>query len=314
MPHTEKLDKEGEIWAVGGGKGGTGKTFLTSSLGTYLARKGRQVVLVDMDIGGANLHTFFGLDHPSRSLTSFFETGATLSDLVVQTEIESMALITGDIHSLSNESIKFSQKLKLFRQIMKLQAQNVIIDLGAGSHANTLDTFLIADKMIIVLTPEIIAVENMYHFIKNALFRKIKKTLKDHGFKEIVQHVWDRRDGNGIKNLHDLIDHLKVGFPYIGTILDDELRNFQIYLVLNMVRSPQDIQIGASIKSVLMKYFGVPVRYVGYIEYDDAVWRSVRERKPFMMNYLATGCAKEIENLAENIVQNRDIAVQGSLR
>jgi flagellar biosynthesis protein FlhG len=145
------------------------------------------------------------------------------------------------------------------------------------------------------------------------LFRKIKKTLKDYGFKEIVQHVWDRREGYGLKNLKDLIDHLKDGFPYIGTILDNELRNFQIYLVLNMVRSNQDIQIGASIKSVLMKYLGVPVRYVGYVEYNDAVWRSVRERKPFMMNYLATGCAREIENLVENIIQNRDIAIPGGL-
>jgi len=313
MPQTAKPEKEGEIWAVGGGKGGTGKTFITSSLGTYLAQKGRRVILVDMDIGGANLHSFFGLDRPARSLTSFFETGATLSDLVVQTEIETMSLITGDIHSLSTESIRFSQKLKLFRQIMKLHAQNVIIDLGAGSHANTLDTFLIADKMIVVLAPEIIAIENMYHFIKNALFRRVKNILKDYGFKEIVQHVWDRREESGVKNIKDLIDHLKDGFPYIGTILDDELRNFQIYLILNMVRSNQDIQIGASIKSVLMKYLGVPIQYVGYVGYHDAVWRSVRERKPFMMNYLTTGCAKEIETLVENIVQARDIAVPGGL-
>jgi flagellar biosynthesis protein FlhG len=313
MPQTEKPEKECEIWAVGGGKGGTGKTFITSSIGTYLARKGRQVVLVDMDIGGANLHSFFGLERPTRSLTSFFETGATLSDLVVRTEIESMTLITGDIHSLSTESLKFSQKLKLFRQIMKLHAQNVIIDLGAGSRANTLDTFLLAEKMIIVLTPEIIAIENMYHFIQNALFRKIKKTLTDYGFKETVQQIWDRRVEYGVKNLKDLIDHLKDGFPYIGMILDNELRNFQIYLILNMVRSNQDIQIGTSIKSVLKRYLGVPVRYVGYIAYDDAVWRSVRERKPFMMNYLSTGCAKEIETLVENIIRAGDIAVPGGL-
>jgi len=304
--------REGEIWAVGGGKGGTGKTFFTSSTGMHLAKKGRNVVLVDMDIGGANLHSFFGINRPQKSLTSFFEMGATLSDLVAETNQPGISLITGDVHSIASDKITFSQKLKLFRQIMKLNAQNVIIDLGAGSHNNTLDTFLIADKMIVVLVPEVIAIENMYHFIKNSLFRKVKKTLKDYGFKEIVQHIWDRREGYGITNLRELIDYLKESFSYIGTILDHELAAFRIHLVLNMVRTNQDILLGSSIKSVMRKYLGIPILYSGYIEYNDAVWKSVRERRPFMLNYNTTECAKEIEIIIDNVIKGRDIAIGGA--
>jgi flagellar biosynthesis protein FlhG len=311
MPQTTRTDKEGEIWAIGGGKGGTGKTFFASSTGTQLAKKGRRVVLVDMDIGGANLHSFFGINRPQKSLTSFFETSAKLIDLAVSTDLPNMSLITGDIHSIASDNIKFVQKLRLFRQIMKLNVQNVIIDLGAGSHANTLDTFLIADKMIVVLVPEVIAVENMYHFIKNTLFRKVKLTLKDYGFKEIVQHIWDRRQSYGIKNLKDLIDYLKASFSYIGTILDGELANFKIHLVVNMVRSNQDILLGASIKSVLAKFLGVPILYSGYVEYNDVVWKSVRERKPFMLNYTATGCAKQVETIVDNIMHGREVSVPG---
>ncbi len=278
----------------------------------HLAKKGRNVVLVDMDIGGANLHSFFGINRPQKSLTSFFEMGATLSDLVAETNQPGISLITGDVHSIASDKITFSQKLKLFRQIMKINAQNVIIDLGAGSHNNTLDTFLIADKMIVVLVPEVIAIENMYHFIKNSLFRKVKKTLKDYGFKEIVQHIWDRREGYGITNLRELIDYLKESFSYIGTILDHELAAFRIHLVLNMVRTNQDILLGSSIKSVMRKYLGIPILYSGYIEYNDAVWKSVRERKPFMLNYNTTECAKEIEIIIDNVIKGRDIAIGGA--
>ncbi len=309
---TAKVEaKEGEIWAFGGGKGGTGKTFITSCVGTYLARRGRRVVLVDMDIGGANLHSFIGVSRPQKSLTDFFESGTSLSDLAVRTEVENLALITGDIYSLTSDTIKFTQKMKLFRQLMKLNAQHVIIDLGAGSHLNTLDTFLIADKMTVVLVPEIIAVENMYHFVKNALFRKVKKTLKEYGFREIAQHIWDRRQSYGIKSLKDLIDYLKDSFPYLGTILDQELAGFQIFLVLNMVRTEQDIILGASIKSVLMKYLGIPVHFTGRIEYEDAVWKSVRERKPFMLNYLSSDCAKAMESLADNLMQGKEVEISG---
>jgi len=312
MAQTTKI-REGEIWAVGGGKGGTGKTFITSCAATQLAKKGRNVVLVDMDFGGANLHSFFGINRPQKSLTSFFEMGASLSDLVAKVDTANISLVTGDIDSLSSDKITFSQKLKLFRQIMKLNAQNVIIDLGAGSHNNTLDTFLIADKMIVVLVPEVIAIENMYHFIKNALFRKVKKTLKEYGFKEIVQHIWDRRQSYGVGNLKELIDYLKGSFSYIGTVLDHELAGFRVHLVLNMVRTNQDILLGASVKSVMMKYLGVPIHYVGYVEYNDAVWKSVRERKPFMLNYLSTSCAKEIEALVENLIKGREVNITGAL-
>ena len=57
-----------QIWSVGGGKGGIGKSLLTAALGWHLARLGKRVVLVDADLGGANLHTCLGLSGPSRSL------------------------------------------------------------------------------------------------------------------------------------------------------------------------------------------------------------------------------------------------------
>jgi MinD-like ATPase involved in chromosome partitioning or flagellar assembly len=50
------------IIPVGGGKGGIGKSFVTANLGSLLAGRGEQVAVVDLDLGGPNLHTFFGLE------------------------------------------------------------------------------------------------------------------------------------------------------------------------------------------------------------------------------------------------------------
>ena len=305
-------EKEGKIWAIGGGKGGTGKTFITSSIGTYLAKNRRRVVLIDVDIGGANLHSFLGINRPKKSLTNFFDMGTPLKNLAVKTGIENMSLISGDVHSLSSDSIKFTQKLKLFRHIMKLNRQYVIIDLGGGSHNNTIDTFLIADKMIAVVEPEIIAVENMYHFIKNALFRKLRMSLKEYGFKEIIDHMWERREKYRIKNLRELIDCLKDSFSYIGDILDNEISEFTIYLILNKIRSSQDIFIGSSLKSIFLKYLGINAKFVGYIEYDDSIWRSVRERRPFMLNYSLSRSAKEIEAFTENLIRGKELKLMRS--
>jgi flagellar biosynthesis protein FlhG len=307
----EKLEtaKEGKIWAIGGGKGGTGKTFITSAMGTYLAGKGKKVVLIDVDIGGANLHSFLGIDRPKKSLTDFFETGASLNKLAVRTGIDNMSLITGDIHSLASDNIKFTQKLKLFRHIMKLNKHYVLIDLGGGSHKNTIDAFLMADKMIVILEPEITAVENMYHFIKNVLFRKLRMSLREYGFKEFVEQVWEEREAYNIKSLRELIDFIRDNFSYVGDIIDRELSDFMLYLILNKVRSSDDILIGPSIKSIFMKYLGLRTKFVGFIEYDDSVWRSIRERRPFMLNYPSSSCAKEIEVFTENLLQGKEISL-----
>src|ERR1700761_5318102 len=61
-----------QIWAVGGGKGGVGKSLVASSLAIALSRMGNKVIAVDLDLGGANLHTTLGLDLPKQTLGDFF--------------------------------------------------------------------------------------------------------------------------------------------------------------------------------------------------------------------------------------------------
>jgi flagellar biosynthesis protein FlhG len=56
------------IWTIGGGKGGSGKSFITANIGICLSKLGVRVILIDADLGGANLHTFLGIPPPNLSL------------------------------------------------------------------------------------------------------------------------------------------------------------------------------------------------------------------------------------------------------
>jgi len=290
--NTEKAHPGGQIWAVAGGKGGTGKTFLVSGISTYLAKKQNRVTMVDLDLGGANLHSFFGLTSLRPSLTSFFEFGSRLDEISSATGIENLSLITGNAESMTSGTIKSSQKLKLYRQMAKLNTQYMIVDLGAGCHPNTLDTFIIADRMITVMVPEITSAENMYVFIKNALFRKVKAALKGPQFK-------------------DLIDHIRYHSAEADETLGRELAGFKIHILVNMTRDHKDVALGFAVKSVLQKYLGLDACYSGMVEYDDAVRQSVREARPFMLNHLSSPCSKQVEDLTENIVQGRDVRLPG---
>jgi flagellar biosynthesis protein FlhG len=55
-------------YPIGGGKGGSGKSFITASLGVSLAKEGKRVLLIDLDLGGSNLHSFLGLKNTEIGL------------------------------------------------------------------------------------------------------------------------------------------------------------------------------------------------------------------------------------------------------
>ncbi len=301
------MEKVGEIWAIGGGKGGTGKTFIASGVGGYLAQKDKRVVLVDVDIGGANLHTFLGVARPKKSLSDFFDLNVPLENLIVPTGIGNMHLVTGDVNSLSSANVTFTQKLKLFRHIIKLHAHYVLIDLAAGCSYNTLDTFLIADKMIVVLVPEVIAIENMYHFIKNAFFRRVKKCLSAGPYRDTVEVMWKKRSEKGRQNVSEFIPILKRVSSEVKAIVEEEQAKFKVHLIINKVRASEDIYLGASLRNLLLRYLGIQSEYSGFIEYDESIWHALRRDQPFMESFASSRFGGEIKSCAENLIAGKGI-------
>jgi flagellar biosynthesis protein FlhG len=196
------------------------------------------------------------------------------------------------------------------RHIKKISADYVIIDLAAGSTFNTIDTFLLADKMVVVIIPDLTSIENMYYFLKNAFFRRLIGSLNSHGFKDLVLSTWKNRWAYNITNLKQLVDYLKGLSEPIKEIIEQELSNFGVHLILNMTRTNQQVSIGNSVKSVCSKYLGFNTYYAGYVEYDHSISRAVNKRQPFMLNYSASRCAKEIERLTDNLLKEKQVGMR----
>lgn len=300
-----------EIWAIGGGKGGTGKSFVASSLGINLAREGKGVILIDGDLGGANLHSFFGQKRVENTLSDFFENKLSLEEIMGDTQISNLQLVTGDIRSFDPQGIKYTQKLRFFRHIRKLDADFVLIDLGAGSGLNIIDTLLLADKMIMVIVPEITAIENLYNFLKRALFRKLNIIMRKHRLKNTALEAWQTRKSEGIRTFGQLIKHLR-GISYeVSQIIEEELGNFKIYLILNQVRNSDHIEMGSSIRSVIVKYFGIDAKYVGYVGYNDLFWKYINQVEPFSRVLTSISVSSEISTMTRNLLHDQQMKLTG---
>ena len=110
-----------KIWAIGGGKGGVGRSILTLTLGLWLAKFRKKVVVVDADLGGANLNILLGIRYPSVTLWDFITKKVKkIDDILIDTPHENLSLICGsdDILGLSNP--KYTQRMRLLNHLSTL--------------------------------------------------------------------------------------------------------------------------------------------------------------------------------------------------
>ena len=122
------------VWAIAGGKGGTGKSFVAANLGMVLAGKALTTNLIDADLGAPNLHTFLGIKDPDPNLGDFFyRKGSTLTELLLSTQLPSLRLISGPTRTLFANNLKYFQKQKFLNHIRRLEGNLTIVDIGAES-------------------------------------------------------------------------------------------------------------------------------------------------------------------------------------
>jgi flagellar biosynthesis protein FlhG len=295
------------VISIGGGKGGIGKSLISANLAIELARRGKRVVLVDADLGGANLHTTLGIDLPRRTLSDFIERKvARIEDVVTPTGIENLGLVSGALDHLDAANPRYAQKMRFLRHVQQMDVDYAILDLGAGTHSNTLDFFLVSDHGILVLVPEPTAVENAYRFVKAAFWRRMRNVAQVYGYDPLLRSVME---GRSFKSPVDLVATLSERDPEIGRNLARQLAAFRPRLVVNQARTAQDADIGRAVVSAWRKYFGLEMDFLGTISYEDEMWRAVRARRPLLVERPDIGAARAFASIADALLA-LDVAAQ----
>lgn len=288
------------VVSIGGGKGGIGKSLLSANLGIELARRGKRVILVDADLGGANLHTTLGIDLPRRTLSDFVERKvARIEDVVTPTGIENLGLVSGALDHLDAANPRYAQKMRLLRHVQQMDVDYAILDLGAGTHANVLDFFLVSDHGVLVLVPEPTAVENAYRFVKAAFWRRMRNVAQVYGYDPLLRSVME---GGTFRSPVELVATLTERDPEAGANLARHLASFRPRLVVNQARTPQDADVGLAVVAAWRKYFGLEMDYLGFIDYDDEMWRAVRARRPLLVERPEVPAARAFAAITDSLL------------
>jgi flagellar biosynthesis protein FlhG len=291
------LDRK--IWALASGKGGTGKSVIAVSMGAHLADLGFRVVLVDADLGCANLHTCLGIEKPHATLADFIERRTEhIEEVAIDTDIPRLRLISGALDPVDAAHIRYQQKKRIMRQLNTLEADVVILDLATGASLTEVELFCAADTGALIMLPEPTSIENTYRLLRMLYFYMVREIP---GFKKLEKKLPPELNDNRVSPAAFLAEVAKIDEKG-GLMIQKRMENFAPGLIINQVKTKEDRDLGPEARLVCKRFFGLDLPFLGAVEFDESVWQSVRHKKPVILDYPHSRPSRSIRQLTESML------------
>ncbi|GAB6089842.1 MinD/ParA family protein [Spirochaeta dissipatitropha] len=209
------------IITVASGKGGVGKTNLSTNLAIAYGRMGKKVVLMDADLGLANVNVVMGII-PKYNLYHLIRKQKTMREIIMDTNY-GIQIVAGASGFAKIANLTDDERDNFIHEIAELaNADIIIIDTSAGVSSNVMSFVAAADEVLIVTTPEPTAITDAYGLIKI-----IATEIEDSGLglKLIVNRVKSVTEGKKVAerviNIAGQFLNLKV--DYLGYVYEDPI-------------------------------------------------------------------------------------------
>lgn len=299
------------IIPVASGKGGVGKTLLSANLGLALAANGFDTVVADLDIGGPNLHTFLAIANTFPGIGDFIKTKSIrLEELIVNTSIKGLRFLPGSGVTPFMANIQHAEKQRLLKNLKKIDADYLILDLGAGTTFNILDFFSITSRGLLITNPEFPALISLLGFLKNLVFRLIKQEVASHPKSgKVLEELFNSPMSERQVTVSILKEHLTAVDPAAAEKIDSLCAEFRPAIIFNSANHPNELKIANQLGRGLKNVLNLNADYFGFVFYDKTVKTSLKERKPYLLNYPDNIASLEIQKIAARIINywNRPI-------
>ncbi len=292
------------ILPVAGGKGGVGKSIYSLNIAITLAKQCKKVILVDLDLGGSNLHTLLGLKNNQAGLGTYIaRQEMDFNNLLQATGIPGLQFIAGDCLFPGTANMDFYSKKKILCNLEKLDADYVILDLGAGSSYNVVDFFLTSYRGMIVVTPELTSVLNAYSFLKSTVFRFLYRQFPAKSpERQVLQNSILKRMEGKEYSFAQIMDLLCKSFPETANKAKIEMKKLKPRVIMNMGRSNNDIEMGNRLHNLVKNKLNIDIEYIGFIPYDERVPISVAKRTPISIYAPNSPYTSVLDSIARRII------------
>jgi flagellar biosynthesis protein FlhG len=177
-PVTISAAARGRILAVTSGKGGVGKTFMSANLAAALTRQGERVLVLDADLGLANLDVVLNL-FPKVTLHDVFTGKATLEEAILPAPGGFSVLLAGSgLVEYSRLTAEVREQLLKVIETVAPRFDRILLDTGAGISDVVLFAVSLADEVLVVATPEPTSLTDAYATIKVLVAQQQRRLIK----------------------------------------------------------------------------------------------------------------------------------------
>ena len=297
------MNKKPKIIPIASGKGGVGKTLLAANLSIALAQMGHSTIAVDMALGGSNLYTCLGVPNRFSGIGDFLKSESLVfKDLAIPTSVPNLKFIPGEGCSPFMANITHEQRRIIAAEIKNLDAEYIIIDLGAGTSFSTLHFFGITRNGLLVTTFETPAIMNFIMFLRNFIFRAISGVARqDRETFEVIMRALKRTSGAHHLSVQSMLAEVVIRNPEMADRLRLVTESFRPRIVFNMGDHPGDLLILDKLKSTLRQGLSIEADYFGFLFHDEMIRKAAKNREVLILNYRNSRAAKGIIGIARRI-------------
>ena len=294
-----------QIIPIASGKGGVGKSILAANLAIALAQNGKKTVVADLDLGGSNLHIILGMRNVAYGLGTFLtHSEVTFDQIVLQTDQKNLRFVPGDAEIPGLANLSSAQKRMLIRRLTSLEADYLILDLGAGTSLNTLDFFLISRAGLIVSTPTPTSTVNAYLFLKNAMFRLMQNACKKKSpGDQYLQKLRKQSDTLQRVYVPQIIDNIGRVDPESFAKLEASLGRFRPRIVLNMLEDPKDADKAHRLRRSCRQYLNLDLEHLGVVYRDDVQDIALASALPIIRYKPQSIISQAVYRIADKLVE-----------
>ena len=192
--------RRARVLALTSGKGGVGKTFLSANLAAALAKRGKRVLVLDADLGLANLDVVLNL-YPKVTLHDVFTGKVQLDDAILHAPGGFSVLLAGSgLVEYSRLTPEVREQLLRIIEAIAPRFDHILLDTGAGISDVVLYALSLADDVLVVATPEPTSMTDAYATIK-----VLATTQQRRDIRLVVNQVGRVGEGRTIRNQLQLV-------------------------------------------------------------------------------------------------------------
>jgi flagellar biosynthesis protein FlhG len=242
----------------------------------------------------------FGIDRPNSGLQALIDRKIeTLEEALTPTPLPNLHLVAGTGAAVGAANITHGEKQRIMKRIRALDADVVIVDVGAGVSFNVLDFFELGTQRLLVVTPQVTSIQTAYSFLKGAVLRTLRHHAEKTSELELLEPAIASKENEKVSRL---LARLREENPAFAEGVFRILGRFGAQIVGNQVTEPNQAGIFHAVSRMIHDFLGINVPILGYVGISRRIRESINQRRPMLLGNQIDENTKVFRQMAEALL------------